>query len=150
MFPPRLSWIVSGRPTFTELVYELDAEQKRAVEEGLKEDELALFDLLWKETLGKAERERVKQASRDLLAAIKGRLAELDRFWEKEQRTSKSSSLIRSTPASRSRPSPPKKRRRLPPKSMTMSGSRRSAAGLRRRRDTSVLIPEYTRVPLVL
>ena len=69
----------------TELMYELDAEQKRAVEEGLSEDELALFDLLGKETLGKAERERVKQASRDLLAAIKGRLAELDRFWEKEQ-----------------------------------------------------------------
>jgi type I restriction enzyme R subunit len=27
----------------------------------------------------------VKQASRDLLASIKVRLAELDRFWEKEQ-----------------------------------------------------------------
>jgi type I restriction enzyme R subunit len=27
----------------------------------------------------------VKQASRELLAAIKARLAELDRFWEKEQ-----------------------------------------------------------------
>jgi type I restriction enzyme R subunit len=30
-------------------------------------------------------RERVKQASRELLASIKARLAELDRFWEKEQ-----------------------------------------------------------------
>jgi type I restriction enzyme R subunit len=27
----------------------------------------------------------VKQASRELLASIKARLAELDRFWEKEQ-----------------------------------------------------------------
>ena len=69
----------------TELMDELDAEQKRAVEEGLSEDELALFDLLKKDDLGKAERERVKQSSRDLLAAIKARLAELDRFWEKEQ-----------------------------------------------------------------
>ena len=69
----------------TELMDELDAEQSRAVEEGLSEDELALFDLLKKEDLGKAERERVKQASRDLLASIKERLAELDRFWEKEQ-----------------------------------------------------------------
>ncbi len=68
-----------------ELVDELDAEQKRAVEEGLSEDELALFDLLKKDNLGKAERERVKQSSRDLLAAIKARLAELDHFWEKEQ-----------------------------------------------------------------
>ena len=69
----------------TELIDELDAEQKRAVEEGLNEDELALFDLLKKDNLAKAERERVKQASRNLLAAIKTRLSELDRFWEKEQ-----------------------------------------------------------------
>ena len=45
----------------TELMDELDAEQRRAVEEGLSEDELAL------------------------LASIKARLAQLDRFWEKEQ-----------------------------------------------------------------
>ena len=69
----------------TELMHELDTEQKRAVEEGLSENELALFDLLKKDSLGKGERERVKQSSRDLLAAIKARLAELDRFWEKEQ-----------------------------------------------------------------
>ena len=68
-----------------ELMDELDAEQRRAVEEGLSEDELALFDLLKKEDLGKAERERVKRASRDLLASITARLKELDRFWEKEQ-----------------------------------------------------------------
>ena len=67
------------------MIQNLDAEQKRAVEEGLNEDELALFDLLRKDKLGKTHRERVKQSSRDLLAAIKMRLAELDRFWEKEQ-----------------------------------------------------------------
>ena len=37
------------------------------------------------EGLDKTSRERVKQASRELLASIKVRLAELDRFWEKEQ-----------------------------------------------------------------
>lgn len=68
-----------------ELVNSLDEEQKRATKEGLGEDELALFDLLLKENLDKTSRERVKQASRDLLASIKARLAELDRFWEKEQ-----------------------------------------------------------------
>ena len=68
-----------------ELVDGLDTEQRRSVEEGLSEDELALFDLLKKEDLGKAERELVKQASRDLLASIRARLTELDRFWEKEQ-----------------------------------------------------------------
>ena len=68
-----------------ELMDELDAEQKRAIEEGLSEDELALFDLLKKDDLAKADRERVKQASRSLLASIRARLSELDRFWEKEQ-----------------------------------------------------------------
>ena len=68
-----------------ELMDELDAEQKRAIEEGLNEDELALFDLLKNDNLAKAERERVKQASRNLLASIKAHLSELDRFWEKEQ-----------------------------------------------------------------
>jgi type I restriction enzyme, R subunit len=68
-----------------ELVNSLDEEQKRATREGLREDELALFDLLQKNDLDKTSRERVKQASRELLASIKARLAELDRFWEKEQ-----------------------------------------------------------------
>lgn len=68
-----------------ELVNSLDEEQKRATREGLREDELALFDLLQKDGLDKKTRERVKQASRELLASIKERLAELDRFWEKEQ-----------------------------------------------------------------
>ena len=68
-----------------ELMDELDLEQKRAIKEGLNEDELALFDLLKKDDLAKTERERVKQASRNLLASIRARLSELDRFWEKEQ-----------------------------------------------------------------
>ena len=69
----------------TELVDELDAEQQRAVAEGLNERELALFDLLQRDDLTKADRERVKHASRELLASIRRRLSELDRFWEKEQ-----------------------------------------------------------------
>jgi type I restriction enzyme R subunit len=68
-----------------ELVNSLDEEEKRATREGLNEDELALFDLLLKDGLDKTARERVKQASRELLASIRARLAEIDRFWEKEQ-----------------------------------------------------------------
>jgi type I restriction enzyme R subunit len=68
-----------------EFVNSLDEEQTRATREGLREDELALFDLLKKDGLTNAARERVKQASRDLLASIKVQLAEFDRFWEKEQ-----------------------------------------------------------------
>ena len=69
----------------TELMEELDAEQRRAIQEGLDEDELALFDLLKKDGLNRSDREKVKKSSRELLAAVKDRLAELDRFWEKEQ-----------------------------------------------------------------
>lgn len=67
-----------------ELAASLNEEQMRAAREGLSEDEQALFDLLTKDSLDKASRERQKQASRELLAAQE-RLAELDRFWEKEQ-----------------------------------------------------------------
>ena len=79
----------------TELIGEMDDEQKRAVEEGLDEDELAVFDKMKKENLGKAERERVKQASRELLASIKEQLAKIDRFWEKEQTKAEINVLIR-------------------------------------------------------
>ena len=68
-----------------ELVASLDEEQKRSAREGLTEDELAVFDLLKKEGLDKTARERVKQASKELLASLQTRLAEVDRFWEKEQ-----------------------------------------------------------------
>ena len=68
-----------------ELVRSLDDEQERATRENLSDEELAVFDLLKRDDLTKADRERVKQASRDMLNSIKARLAELDRFWEKEQ-----------------------------------------------------------------
>jgi type I restriction enzyme, R subunit len=68
-----------------ELVASLDEEQKRSAREGLSEDELAIFDLLQKEGLDKTARERVKQAGKELLASLQTRLAEVDRFWEKEQ-----------------------------------------------------------------
>lgn len=68
-----------------ELVRSLDDEQERAARENLSDDELAMFDLLKRDDLTKADRERVKQASREMLASVKARLAELDRFWEKEQ-----------------------------------------------------------------
>lgn len=80
-----------------ELVNSLDEEQERATREGLGEEELALFDILLQEKKGaidKAARERVKQASRDLFAAVKERLAELDRFWEKEQTKGEIETLI--------------------------------------------------------
>ena len=63
----------------------LDDEQRRAAREGLSEDELAIFDLLEKKTLTGTERERIKQASRDLLAELQRVIAPLDQWTEKEQ-----------------------------------------------------------------
>ena len=74
--------------TFTklaDLVGSLDKEQRRAAEEGLDEEELAVFDLLKKDKLKKTEREKVKQASRGLLASLREILAPLERWTEKEQ-----------------------------------------------------------------
>jgi type I restriction enzyme R subunit len=79
---------VTIEETFARLVdlaNSLDAEERRAAEEGLSEEELALFDLLSKATLTKTDRERVKQASRSLLASIQKLIAPLERWTDKEQ-----------------------------------------------------------------
>ncbi|HNY81100.1 MAG TPA: DUF3387 domain-containing protein, partial [Thermoanaerobaculales bacterium] len=68
-----------------ELAKSLDEEQRRAVEEGLEEEELALFDLLKKENLSKAEREKLKLASRSLLEELQRLIAPLDKWTQKEQ-----------------------------------------------------------------
>jgi type I restriction enzyme R subunit len=79
---------VTIEETFAKLVdlaNSLDVEQRRAAEEGLSEDELALFDLLNKDSLSKVDRERVKQASRSLLESVQKLIAPLERWTDKEQ-----------------------------------------------------------------
>jgi len=68
-----------------DLANSLSAEQRRAVDEGLNEDQLALFDLVQRADLSKTERERIKQASRELLAGVRAVIAPLDHWTEKEQ-----------------------------------------------------------------
>jgi type I restriction enzyme R subunit len=71
---------VTVEETFAKLVAfanSLDAKQKRAIEEGLGDDELALFDLLFQEPISKADRERLKQASRTLLASLRELLRQM-------------------------------------------------------------------------
>ena len=74
--------------TFTrlqELVNSLDEEQKRSVVEGLSEDELAIYDLLNKETLSKGEREKVKMASKSMLSSLQTLLASMEQWTENPQ-----------------------------------------------------------------
>lgn len=65
-----------------DLAQGLDQEQQRAVREGLNEDELALFDLLSREDLRKTDRDRLKAASRDLLASLLGILKDMEHWTE--------------------------------------------------------------------
>jgi type I restriction enzyme R subunit len=72
--------------TFAQLVVlaaSLDAEQRRAAEEGLSDDELTLFDLLFKDTISKADRERLKQASKTLLSSLRELLRPIQDWTQK-------------------------------------------------------------------
>jgi len=53
-----------------DLLATLSVEQRRAAEEGLTEDELAIFDLLKKDRLTKKQRDTVKEASKHLLTKV--------------------------------------------------------------------------------
>jgi len=64
----------------------IDFKKLRAAEEGLTEDELALFDLLFKKKISKADREKLKQASRGLLASLQDLLKPMPR-WTKNSQT---------------------------------------------------------------
>lgn len=78
----------------TDVLAALDVEQQRAVQEGLSEEQLALFDLVQRGDLNKTERERIKQASRDLLAGVLAVIAPLDSWTEKEQTQAEVESFI--------------------------------------------------------
>lgn len=66
------------------LVAQLDEEERRAAREGLSEAELALFDLLLREDISKADRERLKQGSQALLVALTDRTRDMREWTAKE------------------------------------------------------------------
>ena len=72
----------------------LDAEGRRAAEEGLSEEEYALFCLLERENLSKSDREHLKLASKSLLEAVQKLVAPLERWTEKEQTQAEVKRLI--------------------------------------------------------
>ena len=68
-----------------ELAQELSEEDRRAIEENLTEEELAIFDLLKKENLDPNEEESVKTVAQELLATLKTEKLVLD--WKKREET---------------------------------------------------------------
>ena len=63
---------------------ELSDEEERAVREGLDEETLAIYDLLKKPSLTKAETEKVKSVARELLDALKTGLLAVAHWREKQ------------------------------------------------------------------
>lgn len=63
----------------------LDEEQKKTAAEGLQEDEKYLFDLLYKDTISKKDREKLKQASKSLLSSLRELLKPMKHWTENAQ-----------------------------------------------------------------
>ena len=68
------------------LAQELDAEQSRAAREDLDEESLAVFDLLRKPRLSKADIRRIKAVAAELLATLKAGKLRVDQ-WRAKQAT---------------------------------------------------------------
>lgn len=87
--------------TFIDLlnfVNDLDSEEKRYAREGFENDEeLAVYDLLMKDSLTPAEIKKVKELAKVLLDRIKAKIKELDHWTEKEETQAAVDVLIRDT-----------------------------------------------------
>lgn len=85
--------------TFTDLMNlanDLTAEEQRFVREGFETDEeLSVYDLLFREDLSKKDIETIKKVAVDLLAKIKARIAELDHWTDKQETKAIVDNLIR-------------------------------------------------------
>ena len=66
------------------LINELDAEDSRAVREGLDEESLAIFDLLRKPDLSTSEIKRIKAVAVELLEKLKTEKLRIDHWRDKE------------------------------------------------------------------
>ena len=82
----------------TNFVNSLDDEEKRYVREGFDSDEeLAIYDLLIKDSLTPAEIKKVKILAKVLLERIKVKISELDHWTEKEETQAAVEVIIRDT-----------------------------------------------------
>lgn len=78
------------------LANSMDQEQKRYVREGFESDEeLSLYDLLFKEDLSKNEIKKIKEVAVELLQKIKAKIAELDHWTDKQETKAAVDNLIR-------------------------------------------------------
>lgn len=81
-----------------DLASSLDREEQRYVREGFESDEeLSLYDLLFRDDLSKAEIKKIKEVAAILLKKIKAKIAELDHWTDKQETKATVDNLIRDT-----------------------------------------------------
>lgn len=81
-----------------DLANSMDQEEKRYVREGFASDEeLSLYDLLFKDDLSKTEIRKIKDVAVELLQKIKAKIAELDHWTDKQETKAAVDNLIRDT-----------------------------------------------------
>lgn len=87
--------------TFMELMDladNLDKEEQRYVREGFENDEeLSLYDMLFRDDLTKADIKKIKEVAASLLKKIKAKIAALDHWTDKQETKAAVDNLIRDT-----------------------------------------------------
>lgn len=80
------------------LANSLDEEEQRYVREGFNSDEeLSMYDMLFKDNLSPNDIKKIKEVSVDLLYKVKSKIAELDHWTDKQETKAAVDNLIRDT-----------------------------------------------------
>ncbi len=81
-----------------DLANSLDSEEQRYIREGFTSDEeLSMYDLLFRDDLSKNEIKKIKEVAVDLLQKLKEKIATLHRWTDKQETRDTVSNLIRDT-----------------------------------------------------
>ena len=87
--------------TFAELMklaQSMTQEQQRYVREGFSSDEeLSLYDMLFRDDLSKADIKKIKEVAVSLLAKVKEKISQLDHWTDKQETKAVVDTLIRDT-----------------------------------------------------
>lgn len=79
-----------------DLANSMDEEEKRYVREGFSSDEeLSMYDMLFRDDLDKGDIKKLKEVSVTLLQRIKAKIAELDHWTDKQETKAEIDNLIR-------------------------------------------------------
>ena len=81
-----------------DLANQMNAEEQRYAREGFSSDEeLSLYDMLFREELNKNDIKKLKEVAADLFQKIKAKISELDHWTDKQETKAAIDNLIRDT-----------------------------------------------------